>query len=104
VGDDEELFFAANGLFKDVQRIRDLVHMLWGKFENRALDLLSMSTVTTAAIGQVRRLETEFGALFPDMADFEVLAKQIYDMGCRSKNPDCRLDAPVYTQRYDVAR
>jgi hypothetical protein len=60
--------------------------------------------VTTAAVDQVRRLETEFGTVFPEMADYEVLARRIYEMECVSKNPDSRLDTPVHTQCYKVAR
>jgi hypothetical protein len=104
VDDDEELHFAAKCLFKDVQKILDFLRILWKKYENKELDLLSVSIVTTAAVDQVRRLETEFGALFPEMADYEVLAKRIYKMECLSKNPDSCLDAPVHTQCYDVAR
>jgi hypothetical protein len=103
VEDDEELFFATNCLFKDVQKIRDLLRILWTKYKTGDLDLLSISIMTTAAVDQVRKLEAEFRAEFANMADYEILARRFYARECQSKNPESSFHDPVHARCYDVA-
>lgn len=75
----------------DVHKICELLQLEWKKYEKRDCDLFSVSFMTTAAIDSMPRLEEHFAAAFPNMASYQVLAKQSYELEVLRENPEGRL-------------
>lgn len=87
----------------DVHKIREFLLLEWKKYEKRDCDLVSVSFTATAAIDSVRRLEEHFAAAFPNMASYQVLAKQSYELEVLRENPEGPLDSPIYARCCHVA-